>query len=275
MPTSESRTVRIRCVQLSPKIGDVPTNLTVIEQEVRRAATDQVDLLVLPELATCGYAMTLEEAHASALTVEDEVLRGWSELLAGTNTTAVIGFCEQAGGVLYNSAAVIVPGAAPVAYRKLHLWDTEKLIFAPGTTDPPVLPTPAGALAVIICYDLEFPELPRSVALRGAEIVAVPTNWPMRAKPEGERPQEIIHAMAAAQASGIIIACCDRTGDERGVCWTEGTAVVDTDGWPSDGPGPDGRLDVEAVLSPGRRQISERNDLFTDRRHEFYRALTS
>ncbi|MCL2804127.1 MAG: carbon-nitrogen hydrolase [Micrococcales bacterium] len=262
-------------MQLSPKIADVAANLAAIAQELERAARDQVELLVLPELATCGYSMTPKEARACSLAVEDEVLQGWSELLAGSNTTAVIGFCENAGEVLYNSAAVIVPGAAPVAYRKLHLWDTEKLIFAPGTNEPPVLQTPAGALAVIICYDLEFPEIPRSVALRGAEILAVPTNWPMRTKPEGERPQEIIHAMAAAQASGIIIACCDRAGDERGVSWTEGTSVVDTDGWPSGGPGPDGRLDVEAVLSSRRRQIGERNDLFADRRPEFYQTLVS
>lgn len=267
---SESRTVRIRCVQLSPRIGAVAENLAAIERELESAAADGVELLVLPELATCGYAMTPEEARAAALPADDPVFGRWGELLAGSRTTAVVGFCEDGGAVLHNSAVAIVPGMDPVVYRKLHLWDTEKLIFTPGDARPPVLQTPFGALGVIICYDLEFPELPRSLALEGAEILAVPTNWPMRDKPEGERPQEVIHAMAAAQASAIAIACCDRTGEERGVSWTEGTTVVGADGWPSGGPGPDGRLDVEVALDAGRRRISERNDLFGDRRPELY-----
>jgi len=265
--------VRIRCAQLSPRIGAVADNLASIELELSQAASDGIDLLVLPELATCGYALTAEEARAAALPADSAVLRRWSEMLAGTRTTMVVGFCEDGGEVLYNSAAAIVPGADPVVYRKLHLWDTEKLIFEPGEERPPVLQTPAGPLGVIICYDLEFPELPRTLALEGAEIIAVPTNWPWRPKPEGERPQEVIHAMAAAQASAIVIACCDRSGDERGTSWTEGTTVVGADGWPIGEAGPDGRLDAETELSPQRRRISERNDLFEDRRPDLYGPL--
>lgn len=273
MDSEASRAVRIRCTQLSPKIGAVAENLAAIERELSRAAADGVDLLVLPELAVCGYAMTPDEARAAALRADSSVLQRWGELLAGTTTTAVVGFCEDGGAALYNSAAAIVPGAAPVVYRKLHLWNTEKLIFAPGDERPPIVETPAGRLGVIICYDLEFPELPRSLALDGAELIAVPTNWPLRPKPAGERPQEVVHAMAAAQASAVVIACCDRAGEERGTSWTEGTAVVGADGWPRGAVGADGRLDVEVELAPERRRLGERNDLFGDRRPEFYGRL--
>ena len=265
--------VRIRCAQLAPVIGETDGNLAAIERELAGAVVDGVDLLVLPELATCGYSMTPAEARAAALRADDAVIRRWGEMLAGSGTTAVIGFCEDGGSALYNSAAVIVPGAEPVVYRKLHLWDTEKLIFTPGDARPPIVRTPAGALGVIVCYDLEFPEVPRSLALEGADLIAVPTNWPMRSRPRGERPQEVIHAMAAAQASAIAIACCDRSGDERGTSWTEGTTVVGPDGWPLGVAGPDGRLDVEVELSAGRRRIGERNDLFEDRRPGLYGPL--
>ncbi|MFT4220196.1 MAG: nitrilase-related carbon-nitrogen hydrolase [Microbacterium sp.] len=268
-----AKTVRIRCTQLSPRIGAVADNLTRIDSELAQAAADAVDLLVLPELATCGYAMTAEEARAAALPADGEVLRGWAESLAGTTTTAVIGFCEDGGDVLYNSAAVVAAGAEPVVYRKLHLWDTEKLLFSAGGQRPPIVRTPAGALGVMICYDLEFPELPRSLALEGAEMIAVPTNWPSRARPGGEHPHEIVHAMAAAQASALAIACCDRAGDERGLSWTEGTAVVGPDGWPIGELDADSRLDVEVELPAARTKTSGRNDLFGDRRPEFYGPL--
>ena len=63
-------------------------------------------------------------------------------------------------------------------YRKVHLWDRERLVFIPGDEAPPVVDTIAGRVGMVICYDLEFPEMVRGLLLRGAEIVAVPTNCP-------------------------------------------------------------------------------------------------
>ncbi|MGO1975488.1 MAG: nitrilase-related carbon-nitrogen hydrolase [Propionibacteriaceae bacterium] len=267
-------TARIRCAQLSPEIDASAANLAAIDHEIEQAVADGVGLLVLPELATCGYSMTPAEARAAALPADDRVLRRWAELLAGSQTSAVIGFCEAGDEVLYNSAAALVPGAEPVIYRKLHLWDTEKLIFAPGQEVPPIVHTPVGALGVIICYDLEFPEVPRALALEGAELIAVPANWPLRPRPAGERPHEVIHAMAAAQASGVVIACCDRSGDERGTSWTEGTTVVGPEGWPVGELTVTGCLDACVSLPAQRRSISARNHLFQDRRPEFYGTVT-
>lgn len=268
--TTPDRTVRIRCAQLHPRIGESASNLAGIEGELALAVADGVELLVLPELATSGYAMTPEETRAAALPAANPVFARWSRMLSGTSTTAVIGFCEDGGEVLYNSAVTLVPDAEPQVYRKLHLWDSEKLIFAPGDERPPILETPAGRLGVVICYDLEFPELPRSLALAGAELIAVPTNWPWRPRPTGEHAPEVVHAMAAAQASGVVIAACDRSGTERGTSWTEGTTVVGTDGWPVGEIDAEGRLDAEVLISPDRHRIGERNDLLGDRRPEFY-----
>ena len=116
-------------------------------------------------------------------------------------------------------------------YRKMHLWDQEKLFFAPGAEPPPIVETRFGRLSVLICFDLEFPESARCLGVRGADVVAVPTNWPLFPRPTGERPPEIINAMSAARLSRIFIACCDRVETERGVEWTGGTAIVDQDGW--------------------------------------------
>src|SRR5439155_16163652 len=125
-----------------------------------------------------------------------------------------------------------VDGSGVLAvYRKTHLWDREKLVFEPGREPPPVLDTRHGRIGVLVCYDLEFPELTRSLALRGTELLLVPTNWPLVPRPEGERPPEVIVAMAAARTNRMFVACCDRDGVERGQEWTAGSVVIDECGW--------------------------------------------
>ena len=81
--------------------------------------------------------------------------------------------------VIYNSAAVVDSSGVRAVYRKTHLWDRERLIFTPGAELPPVVETAHGRIGVLICYDLEFPELPRSLALRGADLICAPVNWPL------------------------------------------------------------------------------------------------
>ena len=124
-------------------------------------------------------------------------------------------------------------------YRKTHLWDREKLIFTPGDALPPVVKTEHGDIAMMVCFDVEFGELTRRVALDGAELIAAPVNWPLFPRPDGERPGEVITAMSTARTNKIAVACCDRAGVERGQQWTEGSAIVDPDGWvvASAGPG--------------------------------------
>lgn len=266
--------IKIRCVQLAPEIAALEANLRRIEEEIRQAADDSIDLLVLPELSTSGYALTSAEARETALTAYSPVLSRWAELL-GEDLTVVIGFAESADGLVYNSAAILVPGKPVSVYRKLHLWDTEKLIFTPGSDAPPVVETPFGRLGVVICYDLEFPEVPRSLALRGADVIAVPTNWPLLDRPAGEYAPEVVQAMAAARATRVCIACCDRSGEERGIEWTRGSAIIEPEGWPVGQVDAAGRLDAAIRLTPDRRRLSDRNDLFGDRRPEFYGSVAS
>lgn len=262
--------VRIRCHELRPLIGDLAHNLAMVTESVRRAAQDGVDLLVLPELVTSGYSLTPDEARACAL-VRDAEEFGHLAAAAG-DACVVLGFCEVEGGRIHNSAAILGGGVGPVFYRKTHLWDTEKELFGPGDTRPPVVETRFGKLAVAVCYDMEFPEVPRQVALAGADILAVPTNWPLLVTPPaGEHAPEVISAMASARASALVIACCDRAGQERGVDWTQGTCVVGSDGWVLGGTKePDGVLDVLVSLSEDRFRISPRNHVLQDRRTDLY-----
>lgn len=268
-PRRVERSVHVRCHELAPVIGDHSGNLGAIDSAVRDAMNAGVQLLVLPELATSGYHLSDMEARAAALPVSSEVFEQWTRYLR-SDSVAVVGFCETDGRDLYNSVAVLTPGGIASVYRKTHLWDAEKGIFTPGATAGGVTPTPMGLLGVLICYDLEFPEMPRGLALAGAEIIAVPTNWPLVPKPAEEHPPEVVQAMAAARASRVAIACCDRRGEERGERWTQGTTIVSPDGWPCGEKDGEGRLDVIVKLRAARTAIGTRNDVYGDRRPDLY-----
>jgi predicted amidohydrolase len=264
---------RVVCEQLAPTIADLPGNQRLVLETIARDVADGADIVVLPELVTSGYVFeSAEEARSVALRRDDAFFDRIAELLAGTDAVAILGFCEQSDGAeLYNSAAVVTATGVAEVYRKVHLWDRETLVFTPGSAAPPVVDTVHGRVGVMVCYDLEFPEMPRSVALAGADLIAVPTNWPFTDVPAGERAPEVIHAQSSARTNGVFIACCDRAGIERGQHWTEGTVIVDQFGWPIDRASGVARATADVFLHLARdKSISPHNDLLADRRPDVY-----
>ena len=183
---------RIAVQQLAPGLGDLDHNRALALRAIREALDAGAEVVVLPELITSGYVFSSpEEAARAAIAPDHELLREWAAEAARADAVIVGGFCERGDdGRLYNSAAVVDASGLRAVYRKLHLWDGEKLLFTPGSAPPPVLDTRVGRVGVVICYDLEFPELTRWVALSGAQLLAVPTNWPLvRGRPTSARPR--------------------------------------------------------------------------------------
>lgn len=265
---------RIWCAQLGPVVGDLAHNVDMSTEAITAAVTGGADLVVLPELVTSGYVFfSAAEARSVAVAVGDPLFDRWRG--AAGSAVVVGGFCELApDGRLFNSAAVVDSGGLRAVYRKTHLWHSERDVFTAGDEPPPVVQTRVGAVGVLICYDLEFPETARALALAGAEIVAVPTNWPLVPRPQGERPPEVVAAMAAARASRVVIACCDRHGTERGQRWTEASCVIDASGWVVAEASSNGMAISDVDLAHSRnKRISPVNDVLTDRRPELYGPL--
>jgi predicted amidohydrolase len=263
---------RIVCRQLAPRIGDLAANHGRIVRTISEETASGADVLVLPELVTSGYIFkTLDEVDACAITPDDPLVAEWAAAVHG-GSVVVLGYAERgADGLFYNSAMLLDADGVLATYRKAHLWDEEKLYFTPGAEPPPIAETRFGRIAFMVCYDLEFPEFPRRCALGGADLIAVPTNWPLAPRPEDERPPEWHIAQAAARVNRVVIACCDRTGVERGQQWTEGTAIFDRYGWVASSAGDAHRAEFETDLALTRdKSYSANNDLFTDRRPELY-----
>lgn len=266
-------TVRLAAHPFSPIVGDTTANVARSVDAVRHAVAAGAQVIVLPELATCGYPFeSRAEAEASAIDPDHPLIEQWRVPLSDSDAVLVAGFAERGErGRLFNSALVQNADGVLAVYRKTHLWDEEQRAFEPGNDPPPVVNTPHGRIGVLICYDLEFPEMPRSLALRGADLIAVPTNWPLVYRPPNEHPPEVVAAMAAARANRVFVVCCDRTGEERGMKFTGGTSIIDHNGWiRAQTSSPELLLaDIELGLARDKR-VGPLNDALGDRRPDLY-----
>lgn len=265
---------RIACHELAPRIGDLSGNGAATIAAVIDAVAAGAEIVVLPELATSGYVFASKaEAARLAIARTDPLFDRWAEAAGGA--VVIGGFCERGDdGALFSSAAVVDAGGVRAVYRKTHLWDREKLVFTAGSEPPPVLDLAHGRIGVCVCYDLEFPELTRRLSLEGAELIAVPTNWPLVPRPAGERPPEVVIAMATARVNRVVVAACDRAGTERGVEWTAGTTIIGDEGWPlaSSAAGPLVLADVDLGRTR-TKTLTPLADLHADRRPELYRPV--
>ncbi|HEY2266682.1 MAG TPA: nitrilase-related carbon-nitrogen hydrolase, partial [Streptosporangiaceae bacterium] len=270
----------IAVAQLAITVAEPDANRRAAADAVAEAADAGARLVVLPELCDSGYvfdaADPVAEARGLAAPAADSItLRQWHELAARHRLVIVGGFCELgADGRLYNSAALVDTSGTRAVYRKAHLWDSEKLVFTPGDAALPTVDTEVGRVAVMVCYDLEFPEWTRLAALDGADLIAAPVNWPGYSRPEGERPAEVVKAQAAAAANGVFVAVADRCRTERGVSWISGSLIANPEGYTLAGPV---LADRPAVLTAAcdlprarDKHVSGRNDLLADRRPELY-----
>jgi 5-aminopentanamidase len=270
----------IAVCQLGLSVGDLAANAAATKSAVAQAAAQAADLVVIPELSDSGYvfASAGEARELASPVAGNPTLRRWREL-AGTHQTVIAGgFCELGSdGLLYNSAAVVDASGTLAVYRKAHLWDAEKLIFTPGSAPPPLVRLPFGTVAVMVCYDLEFPEWVRLAALAGADLIAAPVNWPAAVTPAGERPSEVIKVQAGAASNGVFIAAADRCQDERGVSWVGGSVIVGPGGYPLAGPvlaDRPGVLTASCDLAAAAdKKISAHNDVLADRRPGLYRPV--
>jgi predicted amidohydrolase len=265
----------VACCQVRLVIGDVDGNRGRVQRAVETAAAAGAHVIVVPELANSGYVFTdAAEARSLAEPVDGPTVTGWAELARRLDAVLVGGFCElDPDGDVRNSAVVVDATGVRALYRKAHLWDREKLVFTPGDAAPPVVDTVHGRIAVMICYDLEFAEWTRLPALRGAQLLCAPVNWPDLPRPAGERPSEIVRAQVAAATNRMFVAVADRIGDERGVSWVGGTVILDPDGWPVGGLALGREVTVVADLdldTARDKRINEYNDVHADRRPELY-----
>jgi N-carbamoylputrescine amidase len=277
-----SRPARIATAQYEPHVGALDRNREDAVRWASASAEQGADLIVLPELASSGYVFTdQEEAQRAAEDPDDgPTVRALRDVCVAHGCHVVAGLNERDGDCRHNSAVLVGPSGRLATYRKLHLFYNEQRWFEPGD-DLPIVDLPIGRVGIIICYDLWFPEPARALALAGAEIIAVPTNWVASFKrtvwdDRGYCQGDYV-AMATAAQNGVVMACADRIGTEREVAFIGASIIVGADGWPVAGPASKDAeellvADVDLDSVEGARHRTPRNHLLTDRRPDAYRA---
>lgn len=271
--------VRVACGQFAPTVGDKQRNLQQCASIIERAARGGAQIVVLPELASSGYVFESRDEARSLADAYDggETTTLWSRLARDLNLHVVGGFCEADGATLYNAAAVIGPAGPVGLFRKVHLWGDENLFFTPGDLGFPVFATPLGTLGVAICYDGWFPETYRTMALAGAELVCVPTNWvPIPGQDPAREAMANVLTMAAAHSNSICIAAADRVGTERGQPFIGQSLIVSHTGWPVGGPASPTEdaiifADLDLAAAKRARCWNDFNHPLRDRRADAYR----
>jgi 5-aminopentanamidase len=272
----DNHLVCVAVCQVSPRVGEVARNRSLAADAIGAAADGGARIVVLPELTPSGYVFaSVAEARGTAEPADGPTVTEWADLARRRDLIVIGGFAELGDdGFLYNSAVLADAGGVRAVYRKVHLWDAESDFFTPGTAPPPVVATQFGQIAMMICYDVEFPEWVRRPALAGADLLAVPTNWPAEPVPPGERPMVVANVQAAAFANRMFIAAACRCGTERGVSWVGGSLIAGPDGYPQAGPA--GADEPELLLADcdlaqaRSKATSARNDPHRDRRPALY-----
>jgi 5-aminopentanamidase len=271
-----SDVTRVAVCQLALAVGEVEANRATARAAIEAAAGQGARLVVLPELTPSGYVFDgASEARALAEPAEGRTAGEWSRLARRHDLVIVGGFCElDDDGLVRNSSMLVDRYGVRAIYRKAHLWGDEADCFVPGSERPPVVDTSVGRIGLLICYDAEFPEWVRGVALAGADILAVATNWPDESRPAGERPALVVNVQAAAYANRVFAAVADRCRTERGVDWVGGSVIAGPDGYPLAGPmvsDAPGLLVADCDLALARdKSVGPRNDVHADRRAELY-----
>jgi predicted amidohydrolase len=272
--------VKVAVVQMTCQMGAKDENVSKTIDKINEAAANDAKLIVLPEMITSGYIFnTREEVATLAEPIPaGPTVKKWEAVAKEKDVYIVSGILEEEDGKFYNTAVLIGPDGFIGKFRKMHLWDEDKVWFEPGDLGIPVFNTPIGRIAMIICYDMWFSEMWRIAALKGADIVCVPTNWlKIDALPEDIQSMAPYMAMVAANTNCMFVACADRVGYERGTTFPGRSLIVGPGGIPDAGPASTTEEDIlyhVCNMSDARKyNWTTHNVLFRDRRTDYYDVM--
>ena len=182
--------------QFKPVSGNCAANMEKMLKLCDRAADAGASLIVFPELALTGYYLKADVLRSLAVPAEGEWSRPLREKAAARQMIIAAGYPEReaapvgaavdpscaASARIYNSCLLIGSNGESIGNaRKRYLWGREKRIFTPGDSYE-VFRTELGAIAPLLCYDLEFPEPARIAMLKGADLILCPAAWSWKAE---------------------------------------------------------------------------------------------
>jgi predicted amidohydrolase len=264
-------------IQTSPRIADPETNTAAVTAGMEQAGALGARLAVFTECALTGYCFNdAEESRRAALPLDSPYLGRIAQTSARTGVIAIVGYLERTETGAANAVSIVGPKGVEGHYRKTHLPHLGADRFTePGDGPFRVFEVAGLRVGLLVCYDASFPEAARLLALAGADLLVLPTNWPQEAEAKGAWLPN-----TRAYENVVYFASVNRVGEERGfvfhgrsrVCDPTGTTLVE---------GPADReaillADVDPVRARAKRIVRREGywvDRIGQRREDLYRLL--
>jgi len=272
---------RIACIQTDLVFGDISANSNALIAKVRSLSYQNIDIYVFPEAYLTGYCVSSpDEARSIAVKTGKEPNASLAEIQAVSdevNAIIVVGFAElDDENRVFNSVGLFEPGTDMRLYRKTHLPELGLDHFVTLGTQLEVFETRIGKIGILICFDIRSPEATRSLALQGADVIVLPTNWPTGADIAAD-----LYPLVRASENKLFYATCNRVGTENGFSFIGKSKIVDPFGkitQAAEGQEVVLMADMDFQLSREKRNITvpgkHETTVFQSRRPELYQELT-
>ena len=202
-------------------------NVAKLESNIRKAAAEGAELIVLQELHNGLYFCQTEDTNVfeQAETIPGPSTESFGQLAAELGVVIVLSLFEKRAAGLYHNTAVVLEKDGSIAgkYRKMHIPDDpayyEKFYFTPGDLGFEPIQTSVGKLGVLVCWDQWYPEAARLMAMAGAELLIYPTAIGWESSDTDEEKTRQLNAWITVQrghavANGLHVLSCNRTGHE-------------------------------------------------------------
>ncbi|MCG3216633.1 MAG: hypothetical protein KAS63_07905 [Candidatus Heimdallarchaeota archaeon] len=264
--------MKVGFLQFKPVFCDAEENISILSKMIDQS--ESFDLLVIPELANSGYVFVEKNELEQ---VAEEIPSGFfveklEEIAKQRDGFIVSGICEKKGNKFFNSSVLIGPDGYISTYRKIHLFDREKLFFEPGNGPFKVFDVKGMKIGMLICFDWVFPEATRILAIMGIDLLAHSANLVLSYCQTAMLTRSV--------ENQIFTITANRVGTE-----TNGDVSLDFTGLSQITSPSVQRLAeadkkeevikiVEIDLEESRdKWLSERNNIFDDRRTDLYTRL--
>jgi omega-amidase len=239
-------------VQFDVQNGRIETNMKVILNHLEKLSLNGVSLAVLPEMFSCGF----DNHHLSEHATHTKKIIATFCSFAKTRHIAIAGSLPvNEDGKIFNTMIFIdTDGTIAAAYKKIHLFKLtdEHLFYSAGKT-PAIVETSFGRIGMMICYDLRFPELSRTLFKNGVNMILVSAQWP------GARKNHwITLSKARAIENQLFMICSNRTGTDGELDFTGNSMIID----------PNGNVIADAGSSEGTASAVIKPELVTQARNK-------
>lgn len=273
-------TFKIAAVQMDVALADIPANLATMERMLHQTAQAGARLTIFPECSATGYCFaSIEECREVAQPIPGPITEQMTAACSRTSSYAVIGMVESDGGRLFNAAVLVGPNGVVGSYRKVHLpYLGLDMHTTPGDRPFAVHDVEGVKVGLNICYDSSFPEASRCLAVLGADLIVLPTNWP-----PGAECLARMGIATRAMENAIYYAAVNRVGTERGFKFIGRSSICAPDGAElAVAEGTDEQvLYAEVDTAKSRRKhiirVPDKHEIdrLADRRPEMYEALVA